>query len=230
MFVNAMPRYEILSEDAMAHARPGLAADRLRARDRVPAARGGRAAARRRPDRRGREPRPLRPRVHPRAGRQGAAASSSSRRATPRTRRTSAATTWCSRPSTAARSSARATSAATPRWPTSRTSCGSRSSFPELDSPGGTICEPEDRPLDSRHLDMVFALQTLSDKPYMGSVTSGPNAADTIRDGRDPVRRPRGDRARAGVDLADQRQLAAALRRPDAGGDVRVRARPTRPS
>ena len=30
---------------------------------------------------------------------------------------------------------------------------------------------------------MVFALQTLSDKPYMGSVTSGPNAADTIRMG-----------------------------------------------
>jgi len=27
---------------------------------------------------------------------------------------------------------------------------------------------------------MVYALQTLSDKPYMGSVTSGPNAADTI--------------------------------------------------
>jgi trimethylamine--corrinoid protein Co-methyltransferase len=55
--------------------------------------------------------------------------------------------------------------------------------FTELDSPGGTICEPEDRPLDSRHLDMVYALQTLSDKPYMGSVTSGPNAADTIRMG-----------------------------------------------
>jgi len=52
--------------------------------------------------------------------------------------------------------------------------------FPELDSPGGTICEPNDRPLDSRHLDMVYALQTLSDKPYMGSVTSGPNAEDTI--------------------------------------------------
>jgi trimethylamine--corrinoid protein Co-methyltransferase len=56
-------------------------------------------------------------------------------------------------------------------------------SFAELDSPGGTVCEPEDRPLDSRHLDMVFALQTLSDKPYMGSVTSGANAADTIRMG-----------------------------------------------
>ena len=53
-------------------------------------------------------------------------------------------------------------------------------SFPELDSPGGTIVEPNDAPLDSRHLDMVYALQTLSDKPYMGSVTSGPNAADTI--------------------------------------------------
>ncbi len=53
--------------------------------------------------------------------------------------------------------------------------------FEQLDSPGGTICEPNDRPLDSRHLDMVYALQTLSDKPYMGSVTSGPNAVDTIR-------------------------------------------------
>jgi len=52
--------------------------------------------------------------------------------------------------------------------------------FPELDSPGGTICEPNDKPLDSRHLDMVYALLTLSDKPFMGSVTSGPNAVDTI--------------------------------------------------
>src|SRR5207253_2130262 len=31
-------------------------------------------------------------------------------------------------------------------------------SFPQLDSPGGTICEPDDVPLDSRHLDMVYAL------------------------------------------------------------------------
>jgi trimethylamine---corrinoid protein Co-methyltransferase len=53
-------------------------------------------------------------------------------------------------------------------------------SFPQLDSPGGTICEPNDLPLDSRHLDMVYALLTLSDKPFMGSVTSGPNAVDTI--------------------------------------------------
>ncbi|HET7172270.1 MAG TPA: trimethylamine methyltransferase family protein [Gaiellales bacterium] len=58
--------------------------------------------------------------------------------------------------------------------------CRLSQAFPQLDSAGGTICEPNDVPLDSRHLDMVLALQTLTDKPYMGSVTSGPNATDTI--------------------------------------------------
>jgi trimethylamine--corrinoid protein Co-methyltransferase len=53
-------------------------------------------------------------------------------------------------------------------------------SFPELDSAGGTIVEPNDAPLDSRHLDMVYALLTLSDKIHMGSVISGENARDTI--------------------------------------------------
>jgi trimethylamine--corrinoid protein Co-methyltransferase len=52
--------------------------------------------------------------------------------------------------------------------------------FPVLDSAGGVICEPNDAPLDSRHLDMVYALQTLTDKVYMGNVVSGVNAADTI--------------------------------------------------
>lgn len=54
-------------------------------------------------------------------------------------------------------------------------------SFAALDSAGGVICEPNDTPLDSRHLDMVYALQTLTDKVYMGNVVSGVNAADTIR-------------------------------------------------
>ncbi|HET9655997.1 MAG TPA: trimethylamine methyltransferase family protein [Kineosporiaceae bacterium] len=54
-------------------------------------------------------------------------------------------------------------------------------SFSSLDSAGGVICEPNDAPLDSRHLDMVHALQTLTDKIYMGNVVSGPNARDTIR-------------------------------------------------
>ncbi len=52
---------------------------------------------------------------------------------------------------------------------------------PELDSAGGVICEPNDAPLDSRHLDMIYALQTLTDKIYMGNVVSGPNAADTVK-------------------------------------------------
>jgi trimethylamine--corrinoid protein Co-methyltransferase len=53
-------------------------------------------------------------------------------------------------------------------------------SFSVLDSAGGVICEPNDTPLDSRHLDMTYALQTLTDKIYMGNVVSGVNAADTI--------------------------------------------------
>src|ERR1700738_2219014 len=58
--------------------------------------------------------------------------------------------------------------------------CMLSQSFAELDSAGGVICEPNDAPLDSRHLDMIYALQTLTDKIYMGNVVSGPNAADTI--------------------------------------------------
>src|SRR3982751_3017087 len=53
-------------------------------------------------------------------------------------------------------------------------------SFDALDSAGGVVCEPNDTPLDSRHLDMTYALQTLTDKIYMGNVVSGVNAADTI--------------------------------------------------
>ena len=51
-----------------------------------------------------------------------------------------------------------------------------------LDSAGGVICEPNDTPLDSRHLDMTYALQTLTDKIYMGNVVSGVNAARHDRD------------------------------------------------
>ena len=52
--------------------------------------------------------------------------------------------------------------------------------FDVLDSAGGVICEPNDTPLDSRHLDMTLALMTLTDKMYMGNVVSGTNARDTI--------------------------------------------------
>jgi trimethylamine---corrinoid protein Co-methyltransferase len=53
-------------------------------------------------------------------------------------------------------------------------------SFAAIDSAGGVVCEPEDAPLDSRHLDMTYALQTLTDKIYMGNVVSGENARDTL--------------------------------------------------
>jgi trimethylamine---corrinoid protein Co-methyltransferase len=56
-------------------------------------------------------------------------------------------------------------------------------SFDVLDSAGGVVCEPNDAPLDSRHLDMTYALQTLTDKMYMGNVVSGGNAVDTIEMG-----------------------------------------------
>jgi trimethylamine--corrinoid protein Co-methyltransferase len=52
--------------------------------------------------------------------------------------------------------------------------------YPVLDSAGGVICEPNDAPLDSRHLDMTYALQTLTDKIYMGNVVSEVNARDTL--------------------------------------------------
>jgi trimethylamine--corrinoid protein Co-methyltransferase len=52
--------------------------------------------------------------------------------------------------------------------------------FDELDTPGGLCCEPNDRPLDSRHLDMLLAVQTLTDKPYLGAVITGEAARDSI--------------------------------------------------
>lgn len=45
---------------------------------------------------------------------------------------------------------------------------------------GGTVCEPTDIPVNKRHLDMLFAHMTLSDKPYMGSVTAPERAADSV--------------------------------------------------
>ena len=45
---------------------------------------------------------------------------------------------------------------------------------------GGTVCEPTDVPVNKRHLDMLHAHMTLSDKPYMGSVTEPERAADSV--------------------------------------------------
>ena len=45
---------------------------------------------------------------------------------------------------------------------------------------GGTVCEPTDVPVNKRHLDMLLAHMTLSDKPYMGSVTEPVRAEDSV--------------------------------------------------
>ncbi|GLQ26531.1 trimethylamine methyltransferase family protein [Sulfitobacter pacificus] len=45
---------------------------------------------------------------------------------------------------------------------------------------GGTVCEPTDVPVNKRHLDMLYALMTLSDKPFMGSVTEPSRAQDSV--------------------------------------------------
>src|SRR5712691_7588465 len=45
---------------------------------------------------------------------------------------------------------------------------------------GGTTVEPEDLPLSSRHLDMVYSHIRWTDKPFMGSVISTENARDTV--------------------------------------------------
>ena len=45
---------------------------------------------------------------------------------------------------------------------------------------GGTVCEPTDVPVNKRHFDMLLAHMTLSDKPFMGSVTEPSRAADSV--------------------------------------------------
>ena len=51
---------------------------------------------------------------------------------------------------------------------------------PWLHHSGGTVCEPTDIPVNKRHFDMLYAHMSLSDKPFMGSVTSAQRAADSI--------------------------------------------------
>ena len=45
---------------------------------------------------------------------------------------------------------------------------------------GGTVCEPTDVAVNKRHLDMLLAHMTLSDKPFMGSVTEPVRAQDSV--------------------------------------------------
>jgi trimethylamine--corrinoid protein Co-methyltransferase len=51
---------------------------------------------------------------------------------------------------------------------------------PDIHHSGGTVCEPVDEPVPTRHLDMVDAHIRYSDKPFMGSVTAGSRAEDSV--------------------------------------------------
>lgn len=51
---------------------------------------------------------------------------------------------------------------------------------PYMHHSGGTVVEPTDEPVATRHLDMVFSHAKYSDKPFMGSVTSADNAQDCV--------------------------------------------------
>lgn len=52
---------------------------------------------------------------------------------------------------------------------------------PELHHTGGPICEPTDISVPKRHLDMNYGHLALSDKCFMGAVTSKERAEDTIK-------------------------------------------------
>ena len=139
MFVNRMPRYEILSEDAVATLDGGWRriVSELGIEFLLPEAVELFAQAGQEVDGDSRSS-STRTSCSSRSPRRRA--SSTCRRGTRSTSSTSAATTCRSRRCTGRRSSARARCAATRRWRTSRTSCKLSQTFPQLDSAGGTIC------------------------------------------------------------------------------------------
>ena len=51
---------------------------------------------------------------------------------------------------------------------------------PYIHHSGGTVCEPVDILVSKRHLDMVYAHIKYSDKGFMGSVTAGERAQDSV--------------------------------------------------
>src|SRR6056297_3427005 len=66
---------------------------------------------------------------------------------------------------------------------------------------GGTVCEPTDIAVNKRHLDMLYAHMTLTDKPFMGSVTEPVRAADSVEMAK----------ILFGADFADQNTVMTSL-------------------
>ncbi len=96
---------------------------------------------------------------------------------------------------------------------------------------GGTTVEPEDLPLSSRHLDMVYSHIRWTDKPFMGSVISSENARDTVEmasivlGGRESIEKTPAIISLINVNSPlryDDRMLGALLEYSDAGQPVIV--------
>ncbi|HEY6117798.1 MAG TPA: trimethylamine methyltransferase family protein, partial [Candidatus Dormibacteraeota bacterium] len=96
---------------------------------------------------------------------------------------------------------------------------------------GGTTVEPEDLPLETRHLDMLYSHIRWTDKPFMGSVISTENARDTIElaaivcGGRESIEKTPAVMSLINVNSPlryDDRMLGALLEYSDAGQPVIV--------
>src|ERR1700720_244756 len=96
---------------------------------------------------------------------------------------------------------------------------------------GGTTVEPEDLPLGTRHLDMVYSHMRWTDKPFMGSVISSESARDTIEmassvcGGREKIEKTPAIISLINVNSPlryDDRMLGALLEYTDAGQPVIV--------
>ncbi len=96
---------------------------------------------------------------------------------------------------------------------------------------GGTTVEPEDLPLGTRHLDMLYSHIRWTDKPFMGSVISAENARDTIEmasivfGGRDKIEKTPAVISLINVNSPlryDDRMLGALLEYTEAGQPVIV--------
>ena len=224
MFRNTMPRYEILSEDAMAKLDAGLAPAGHRDRRRVRQRAGPGAVPRGRPEGRGADRLP-RPRVGPRAGRQGAARV---RRTGPQPRAHHPHRRRLDGVRRRLRAAVRARGRRPPRRDDERLRAV-RQARAEL--PGARLRRRRDLRAQRHPARLAAPRHDLraadADRQGLhGQRRLRRQRPRHDRDGGDPLRRPRGDREDAGVDLADQLQLAAALGRPDARVALRVHRRP----
>ena len=102
---------------------------------------------------------------------------------------------------------------------------------PQIHCAGGTTVEPEDLPLDTRHLDMLYSHARWTDKPFMGSVISAENARDSVEmtsillGGREKIEETPGVMALVNVNSPlryDDRMLGALFEYATAGQPVIV--------